>query len=285
LRFGITTSLDFIGANLIRDYGLSTIFYGKPIQRAVLSAKGIGDDLFGTRTAQLYSRFSGLSGGQETASLSKLHLASDLASLKHKGWKAQRLTSMRGFFKIAEVGETATRMGLFRSFIDEGMKRGLDQYEALMEASWRARDYIDFDRSGSSTRQIARLVPFWNASMQGLDKFGRHMLVPLVKKVNGQRLTPEDERGLALAVKSWARVGVAMAGAASLTALNLKQEEFDEISTYTRSTHMMFKLGDKWLAAPKPFEVGALMNFAEAMVESFAENDPIAFERWREGLQ
>ncbi|MEP1571581.1 LPD38 domain-containing protein [Roseibium album] len=284
LRLGITTSLDFIGANFVRDQAMAAIYYGRPLRRVGRSLQGAADDILGSETARIYSRSYGISGGQETASLSAARAERDISKLKRKGWLAQRLTSFRGVLQTAELAETASRIGLFRIFKDEAKARGLDDYEAALEASWRARDYIDFDRRGSQMAAIARVVPFLNAAMQGLDKTGRHMLMPLARKALGQANGPEDARAMAEAVKAWARMGVVAAGSASLYALMSDHEDHDEISNYTRSTHWTIKMGEKWLAIPKPFELATVFNLAEATFEAIKLKDPIAFNRWKDNL-
>ncbi|TYC65662.1 hypothetical protein FMN63_25095 [Stappia sp. BW2] len=284
LRIGITTSLDFIGANFVRDQAMAAIYYGKPLKRLGRSLQGAADDLMGSETARAYARSYGISGGQETASLGQARIKRDISKLKRKGWVAQRLTSFRGVLETAEVAETASRIGLYRTFKDEAKARGLDDYEAALEASWRARDYIDFDRRGSQMAAVARIVPFLNASLQGLDKTGRHMLMPLARKALGLSSGPEDARALGEAVKAWARMAVATAGTVSLYALMSRHEDHDEISTYTRSTHWTVKMGEKWLAIPKPFELATVFNLAEATFEAIKLKDPIAFGRWLDSL-
>lgn len=284
LRMGITTSLDFIGANFVRDQAMAAIYYGKPLRRVGRSLQGAADDLLGSETARVYSRVYGISGGQETASLTGARAERDLGKLKRKGWIANRLTSFRGVLQTAELAETASRIGLFRTFKEEAKARGLDDYEAALEASWRARDYIDFDRRGSKMTAVARIVPFLNAALQGLDKSGRHMIMPIARKALGLADGPEDARALADATKAWARMAVAAAGSASLYALMSEHEDHDEISNYTRSTHWTVKMGEKWLAIPKPFELATVFNLAEATFEAIRLKDPVAFNRWRDNL-
>lgn len=284
MRLGITTAMEFIGANFVRDQTMAAIFYGKPFRRVGRSLQGAADDILGTDTARAYARVYGLSGGQETASLSKVMAERDISGLRRKGWVANRLTSFHGVLGVAEVAETATRLGLFRTFIDEAKARGLDDMEAALEASWRARDYIDFDRRGSGMAALARVTPFFNVALQGLDKSTRHMIVPLAKKVLGQSLTAQDNRDLGLAVKSWARLAALVTASVSLYALQSKNEDQDEISETTRSTHWMIKDGEKWVAVPKPFEFASFINLGEAAYDSMVKKDPTAGGRWLDSL-
>lgn len=310
LRVGITTAFEFIGANFVRDQSMAAIYYGQPLRRLGRSLQGAGDDLLGSETARIYSRVYGLSGGQETASLSKAMAERDISALRRKGWMAQRLTSVRGLFTVAELAETGTRLGLFRTFADEAKARGLDEMEAALEAAWRARDYLDFDRRGSGIGALARIIPFFNVSLQGTDKFARHMIAPLsgktagelggaaidavplvrhalmpvAKRMLGNRLSVEESRDLGTAVKAWARLAGLITASISLYALQSRHEDQDEISTTTRATHWMIKTGERWVAVPKPFEFGAFVNLGEAAYDAMVRKDPTAGARWVDSL-
>ncbi|MEQ9245911.1 MAG: LPD38 domain-containing protein, partial [Nitratireductor sp.] len=156
--------------------------------------------------------------------------------------------------------------------------------EAALEASWRARDYIDFDRRGSGIGALARIVPFFNVSLQGIDKSARHAIVPVAKKVLGEALSEADGRALGEAYKTWARVGMLTAASVSLYALMSRHEDHDEVSTVTRSTHWMVKSGEKWVAIPKPFEFAAIINLGEAFYDAMVQRDASAASRWVDSL-
>lgn len=284
LRAGITLSPEFIAANFVRDQFMAAVMYGKPLQRVGATLQGAVDDIIGSDAAKSYSRMFGISGGAETASLSEVMARRDIDGLRRRGWVANRLSSFRGVLETAEIAETATRVGLFRTFQNEAKKRGLDDYEALLEASWRARDYMDFDRRGSGMGALSRVTPFLNASMQGLDKASRHMIAPLAKKVLGMNITAEDQLAMSTAVKTWARLSALVVGSLSLYALMSKNEDHDEISETTRATHWMIKTGDKWTAVPKPFEMAAAINLGEAIYDMWASKDPKAMNRWGDSL-
>ncbi len=284
LRAGITTSFEFIGANFVRDQAMAAVYYGKPLQRIASTLRGGADEVLGKEIARSYSRVYGISGGSETASLAKVMAERDIAGLRRKGWLAQRFTSFRGVLEAVEISETATRLGLFRTFQQEAKARGLSEYEALFEAAYRARDYLDFDRRGSGMAALARVIPFLNVALQGLDKAGRHMISPVARKVLGQAASAEDARAAALAAKTWARLAALVTASVSLYALMSRHEDLDEISETTRSTHWMVKTGDRWIAIPKPFEFAVAINLGEAMFDAMVRKDPSAAGRWWDSL-
>ena len=280
LRTGITTDPAFILANGVRDLAQSVILYGRPFERVRQLAAGGADELLQRDAVKAYNALGGIMGGATTAELRGLMVERDLRRLRKRGWAAQRLTSFKGLLEATELSETATRVGLMRTFKDEAVKRGLNDYEATFEAVWRARDYIDFDRRGFGMAVASRLIPFLNASIQGLDKVGRHTIRPLFAK----QLTGEDGRELAMAAKTWAYLGMVTVASVSLTALQGDDWEREEISDTTRATHWTIKFGDKFLAIPKPFEFAAVFNGADALYNAFVKNEPGQVGRFLDDL-
>ncbi|SNY93502.1 hypothetical protein SAMN04515647_3799 [Cohaesibacter sp. ES.047] len=295
LRTGVTAAPEFIAANIIRDQVMAAIFYGKPFQRLKATAQGAIDELYGRDAARKYNVMGGIMGGENVASLRNGALKRDLKALEKKGFVTSKLanpvTSPYQFAKglasiteISEISETSTRLGLNKTFFEEAKLRGLDDFEAAAEAAYLARDHIDFDRRGLQMVALSRLVPFLNASLQGIDKSSRLMLMPLAKKAMGKVLTAEDEKALPLAIKAWARLGVLTVVGMGLHALMSRHDEYHEISETTRATHWMVKTGNKWTAIPKPFEMAMVLNIGEAVFDAVIASDPTAYERYMDGL-
>ena len=66
---------------------------------------------------------------------------------------------------IADVSETATKLGEYRAALRSGASR--------QEAAYRARDIMDFGRAGNDIREINKYVAFLNANIQGKSKLIR----------------------------------------------------------------------------------------------------------------
>lgn len=287
VRAGITTTPEFLIANAVRDMLTSFIFYGKPFQRIRATFGGAADELLSRDAARAYNAAGGIMGGANTASLHDLAVSRDLSVLARKGWSVKRLPTFKGFFEAMELSETSMRLGLFRTFLKEAEGRGLSDWEATLEAAWRARDYIDFDRRGSGMAALARVIPFLNASLQGLDKTVRHMGVPLLdglKILRKKPVTPEEEKAFAEALKAQMRLGVVAVMGLSLHALMSRFPDYDEISETTRATHWMVKAGPWWIAVPKPYEAAVVLNAMEALWDGLARRDPTAAGRYLDGL-
>lgn len=284
-RLGIVADLPFMLANFIRDQGMGFVLYGKPLQRLAGTARGMVDDLFVTDAAREYNHAQGIMGGAGVATLHDVHVNRDISELKKQGWAGSRLTSLQGIMSLTEISETGTRLSLFKTFKREALKRGLSEYEALMEASWRARDYIDYNRHGSQMAALSRLIPFLNANIQGVDKFIRHTIVPYARWITGNMATTEDARALGEATKSWARISALTMLSMGLYALNSEHDEFRDLNSQSKGTNWWYKWGDKWLSIPKPFEVSAIINLGEAAYDAAIKRDPRWGEQYLETLK
>lgn len=279
-RLGITAEPSFIIANFIRDQAMASIFYGQPLKRFADTVQGMGQEVFNREAARAYARAGGIMGGANVSSLGDARVQRDLNALKAKGWAVQRVTSWKGFLEATELSETGMRLGLFKTFFEQAKKRGLDDYEAQVEAAFKARDHIDFNRHGLQMTGLSRIIPFLNAALQGTDKTTRQMIAPLFREA----ATAAEARAKADAAKAWARLGVATIATMGLAALMSQHEDWLDISDQTRATHWVIKWGDKWIAVPKPFELAVVLNLGEAAWNAIALKDPQWADRYLSGL-
>lgn len=181
----------------------------------VTQIRGLGHEFLQTDMARLYQEVGGLMGGQNVAALSKVRDKADVMALREKGLQIKPLrlgaSALAGgaagfavagpagaafgallgagmhkgpqhFFEtvaqMADMSETATRLGVFTYAYKAALayNPSLTPYQAAQEAAFVARDLIDFGRRGSKMLAAARLVPFLNANLQGLDKAQRALL-------------------------------------------------------------------------------------------------------------
>lgn len=284
LRAGITTSPDFLIANYFRDQ-VSAFVLTEGYVPFYSGAKGIMNEVQQRDIARIYNTVGGIAGGANVAALHEARLNRDFQALAKQGYLVSRATSFEGAFKIAEASETGTRLGVFEAAYKRGLKEGLDSYEAALEAAYQARDLIDFGRHGSKMLAAQRLIPFLNASMQGLDKASRKLFEPAIKHLNGRVLTVEDQRDLGNSMKAWAKLSALAMLSMSLRAVYSGDAEYEDVSEYIRATHWVFKLpgSDKLFTVPKPFELAVPMNLAERLYEYFALKDPEAMKRFAMG--
>ena len=297
LRAGVTTHPEFMIANYVRDQVSTWINSDVGFVPGVDGARGIADELTGNDISRLYNSMGGISGGANVATLDKARLTKDMRGLRRKGISIERVGDLRevgaAALRVSEISETGTRLGVFRRALAQAKSRGLSDYEAAFEAAFIARDVLDFDRRGSNMLSAIRTVTFLNTSIQGLDKMRRvtgaegtikKLIAPLFEPEKAQALNDTEKRQLAHAAKAWAKIsGIGVLGL-TLTALYANDPEYQEFSEYLRATHWMVKVGGKWLAVPKPFELAVVSLVLERGYEGVVKQDPKAWGRLARGL-
>ena len=292
LRYGITTSPEFVIANYVRDQ-VSAWILTDNFTPIMSGAKQLASDAAtGGEIARRYNTFGGIMGGGNVAAVGQASVESDIQALRKQGHSVRRFASWKGFAEFTELSETNTRMSLFNEAFQNARKQGMGDKDAAIQAAFMARDYIDFGRYGSRMLAAKRVLVFLNASLQGLDKSARvlsggsslrRILRPLVgKKAN---MTAQERRELALAGKAWAKLSLALGGVSlALTAMYGDEPWYNELSEYARDTHWWVKIGDEIMGIPKPFELAVPANIIERAYEAHSQNDPNSWERMRRGV-
>jgi hypothetical protein len=171
--------------------------------------------------------------------------------------------------------EAANRMALYNQMVAKNMSH--------LEASYYARDLLDFSMSGSwpAFRQVCQVVPFLNARVQGLYKLGRDGIMPTSRvfynTITGQPIEQTDKQK----AESFAIVTSAVCLASLALYFAFKDDdEFKKRDEWDRDNFWWFKLpGMEYaLRVPKPFEIGAFGTIAERVAEQI-------FDEGAEGKQ
>lgn len=291
IRYGITTAPHFVIANYIRDqvsawvltegFGFGTGGFTPGISGAL----GLRDEITQAEITRAYNSFGGIMGGGNVAALDRARASRDVRALQKRGYAIKRFASVRGFAELTELTETGTRLALFKNAYERSRREGLNDYEAAVEAAYVSRDYIDFGRHGSKMLAARRLVPFLNASLQGLDKTLRTTITPWVKLRTGRPLSAQDKKALKVSAQAWVKMTAVGLAGLGLSYIYRDDPEYEEISDYLKATHWMVKYGDgKWVAVPKPFELGFVSNLFERSFEAIYKQDPTAMSRFMDGL-
>ena len=283
LRAGVTLAPDFMAKNLIRDQLAAWVLNDGfvPFRTAM---SGFRSEFARDEVARLYNSFGGIMGGANVSSVQKGRVKRDIRALRRRGYLVEKVSSLEGFLSLSEVSETATRLGLFRHEVEVGMRRGLTEREALVEAAYVARDFMDYSRHGARMLHARRIVTFLNAAKQGIDKSARTLIAPLVRHMRGDVLTRQEAEELPKALRAWAKLTALGVFGLMLTALYTDDPEYEEISDHLRATNWMVKFNGTWFAIPKPFDLAVLSNIFERSWERGVKGDPTAWARMREGL-
>lgn len=283
-RLSITTNPGFLVANFIRDQmsawvltdGFIPVWHG---------GAGMVQEVGQTDLAKLYNTSGGISGGALTAETSRASMDASINALGRKGWLIQRGTSFSGLMSVAELSETGTRLAIFKNSFRSSKKQGLSDYEAMIEASYIARDYIDFGRRGSNMVAASRIIPFLNATLQGLDKNIRTMMAPAARHLRGDTLTKQETKELGLAMKAWAKVAAMTVASVALAVVNSGSEEWQDAPSTLRASAWLIRIpGAGWLAIPKPFELALPGTIGERLVEYLETNDSRILEKMRDDI-
>lgn len=293
----ITRDPAFLLSNFIRDQVSAWIITDVGFKPGD-GVKGIIDELGGADVSRLYGRSGGISGGAATAMLGEALHRADTMALAQRGIKAKYFSSLGGLLNISEISETGTRLTVFKRAFERAKKAGFSEYDSLLQASFTARDMIDFGRAGSKMHYTRRLVTFLNAAVQGMDKTLRVLgadgaltrvplkdaIAPLFGRDPSVPVRAEDRAALTLATKAWTKVAAISTIGLTLSAMFSEDPEYQQANERTRATHWTIPWGDVLMKIPKPFELAFLSNIVERGYEATIGKDDKAVGRMWRGL-
>lgn len=265
LRRGATISPPFIVRNFTRD----TVTAGITSQTGFIPFVDSFRGMYKLTTDKQFKMdylASGASMG--TFIRSDVHGAKDLLSEitgdKYSSWPkglkqiAQFISAVWNHYdKFANLIEDGTRAGEFM----RARKKGI----GLEEAGYLAKEVtLNFGRHGKAGKHINRAVPFFNATIQGTDKFIRAF------KKNPARASFMTAVTIILpSVIAWA------------LANGDDDDWYQDLDANTKYTNWCFKIGDAHILIPKPQEAGILFGSGvEAVLNQMMGNDPQAMKQW-----
>jgi hypothetical protein len=279
LRFGVTASPTFKAYNLIRESiqsaalsdlsgnlvknvysGLYDSGKGSPIYRSALAGGAVFN--FGTT----------LEGDRATAIKKLIDRGVDESTILDTPEKVKSMftKSWRYYEDLGNKAENANRIALYKQLMESG--------KTHLEASFAARDLLNFSASGSSNaiRFVAATVPFFNARVQGLYKLGRDGVLPTARVFYNTVTGKEIEQTDAQKAKSFTSVTGAVALASiALYLANKDDEDFKKREQWDRDAFWWGKIPgtDIAIRVPKPFETGAIATLVERTVEQMVDKD------------
>lgn len=303
-RSAITAWPDFLLVNFIRDQMSAWVINDVGFKPFVTSLQGVGDELRQTQWSKMYNAAMGIMGGMNVATLHDARVARDLNALRGKGYIAKAFNdggipgAIKGMARVVELTETGTRLGIFRKTYERAKADGLSDWEAGIEASYTATDYIDFGLNGSRMLAARRTIPFLNAQLQGLYKMMRTLgadevrqrkglrfvLKAFFKDVRGLELSRTEQQAVVTGRKAWIKMVSLGLLSAALHFLFEDDPDYQEAGEYLRTTGWVIPIGDgRIFYIPKPFELALVANAVERGLES-AAGDPEAKKRFLRGL-
>jgi hypothetical protein len=273
LQAGVTMSPAFKVRNLIRDSVQSAAvspiglnIAGNVIQGINLTKKDNPDYISALAGGGIFNFGSSMEGDQ--SKLIKRLIKNGVDSNNIWNTEAKITAGMSKAWKAYQdwgnKSEAANRMALYKQLRDKGLSH--------LEASFQARDLLDFSMQGSwpALRLVTQVVPFLNARIQGLYKLGRDGIVPtgrvLYNSVTGQPIDATD----AQKAQQFSIVSSAVVLASLMLYMAFKDDDdFKKREQWDRDNFWWFKLPgmEAAIRIPKPFEIGAFGTLAERTAE------------------
>lgn len=297
-RAAVTSWPDFLLVNFIRDQ-MSAFVLTEGYTPFATGLRGVGDELRQGEWARQYNAAMGTMGGMNSANLHSARVNRDIEALRNKGYVARVFGEkgmsgkIKGLARLTELTETGTRLGIFRQAFDRAKADGLTDWEANVEASYIATDYIDFGLHGNRVMAWRRLIPFLNAQLQGLYKMMRTLggdevrqrrglrfaLSAFFKDVNGLNLSRTEQQAIRTGRKAWLKMASLGIIGAAIQAVFEDDPDYQDASEYLRTTGWVIPIGNgEIFYIPKPFELALVSNIVERGMEA-ASGDKEA--KWR----
>ena len=216
----------------------------------------------GDNADPLYKEFLAMGGGKTSAYTADR----DLAKKSRKALSDKKISAnpLDWITFVSDTVELGPRYATYKLMRQAGMKP--------QEAFYEAMDItVNFRRGGQVSRELNKVIPFFNASVQGLDKFRRW--------ITAEDAAGKAERKKAVLARGLTYLAVSGALAAIFYAINNgddeKEKDYEQLSSYTKNSFWNIPLGDgKFFAIPKPRELGVLSSFFETCMEyGIGEND------------
>ena len=265
LRTGATISPSFIVRNLLRDTMSATVnsktgFYLPFVDNVRGAWKLHFDKEF---SAEYHASGASMSTYMRADADSSRDLTKELLGHKYDSYpvvvkQVRQLISWawHKYEKFGNLVEDSTRAGEFR----RARKQGL----SIDQAGQLAREItLDFSRHGKKGQIANKYIPFFNATIQGTDKFIRTF------KDNPMRAILNTVIWIVLP-------------SLGLWAINHDDDWYKELDENTKYTNWAIPLpGGTHLLIPKPQEVGILFGSGiEAVLNQMTGTDPHGMKEW-----
>ena len=268
LRAGAILIPDFAVPNFFRDT-IQASFLNKvgfvPIQDSVIGAFKIITKGNNKKANDMYKKYVKSGGMQSTLlAVDKPNIFDGkVFDILNKGPIRNSDRGILAPFKaLTRLSEEMTRFRIFEKTYKKAVEKGLTEKQALERGGFEARNLLDYAKRGSLGANINRLVPFWNARVQGLtrvyeafrDNFGRTSAM-----IGAYIVIPT--------------LGFYM--------LNKDDKDYKEEPDWIKQNYWYFKIDDKPYRFPKPFEVGTLVSSViEKSLDWVRTNEPQEFAKF-----
>lgn len=266
-----------IFSNLPKD--LQSFYVYSPDKNIVKLARGLCSAYLnkfkGANADPLYKEYLALGGGQTSVYTADRNLAKQARKQMKRKSATNRFQKINwnpldwiGF--ISDTIESGPRYAIFKILRDKGISPQDAFYEAMDIT-------VNFRKGGRVSREMNKVIPFFNANVQGLDKFRRW--------ITAEELAKKDNRLKRVRARTAFLFATGAIAAGLVFALNNgddeKEKEYEQLSNFIKNSYWNIPLGDgKYFAIPKPRELGVLSSFFETCMEYGIGDNDHAFDEF-----
>ena len=227
-----------------------------------------------THRDPLYLEYLAMGGGHSSMYTADRNMVKD-ARKKLRGRNLRKVrdwaSPMECVSWISDAIESGPRFAAYKL----ARQSGLSPQEAFYEAMDVT---VNFRRGGRLARQVNYFVPFFNAGVQGQDKFRRWITASDA---------PAGDRAKVCAKRTVAWLGVNAAVAILVYALNHmdeeKEKDYEQLSNHTKNSYWCIPLGDgKYFAITKNRELATPSSLFERVMEYSLADNKHAFDGFYE---
>ena len=267
-----------IGSNTIRDLGtLVTYSKDKNIVHLISGLIKAYTNSFKAPNKQdpMYKEFLAVGGGSESAYTADRDMTKNIRA-KLSGSKQMWLNPIQWIEALSNVIERGPRYATYKMMRDAGMT----PQEAIYESH---NITVNFRRGGSISRQVNKVVPFFNASGQGVDRLISWL---------GCKDIPKAERTKAIRNRvGWYVAAYGMLGLLQWF-INSRDDEdekyYAQLSNYTKNNFWCIPIYEngkhtgEYITIPKPRELAVPATVISNLMELVASGNKRAFGEFDE---
>ena len=327
VRLSITTNPAYMLRNLFVD-GFLAHMYDRNLWPWLTQVKGFYRVVTDKQQAKDYAHNVGLMGGIQTNALQDFRFDRAVDQLIRAGYKPsiwrspgaflRQYGNIRTISEVSEATETGTRSALFESGFRRAKAQGLTDAQAAAEAAIYAQDYIDYSRRGAYAKSVNKIVAFFNAAVQGSDRYVRLMAAYgdygsawssyfKYRLGGGAALTANERADLAQSAWVWSYSIFVFGGMSMLiSSLFDDDERVREVPDEIRATHWVIPMdsvlhlipkeipglkehlekqfGNQMLRLPKGFETAWFANLVERIMYDARQGNPRWLEKYGKDL-
>lgn len=258
-------------SNFPRDLQTLMTYTGERNKLKLLAAIGESyvNKFKGNDADPLYLEYLAMGGGQGLSAYTADRNLADKARRKLSGDKLQWFNPLEWLAYISDTIESGPRYATYKTCREKGM--------TPQEAIYAAHDItVNFRKAGVESRTLNKFIPYFNAGVQGLDKYARWL---------GAEDAPKNERSRTAARRALMYLAVNAALGTLFYALNNRDDEdrenYQQLSNYTKNSYWLFPLGDgKYFAIPKARELSVPASLFETIAERVHGGNKHAFDEF-----